>query len=64
MLFLDEAVSIRSISCHIEHYNIFLFMPWRISFSEKVFSYTIVIFLGSHNFGLVIPLQFHLEKAG
>lgn len=47
MLFLDEAVSIRSISCHIECYNNFLFMPWRISFPEKVFSYTIELFFSA-----------------
>lgn len=63
MLLLDEAVSIRSISCHIKCYSNFLFMPWRVSFSEKVFSYT-YFFLLSHNFGLVLPLEFHLEKAG
>lgn len=47
MLFLDEAVSKRSISCHIKCYNNILFMPWRISLSEKVFSDTVELFLSA-----------------
>lgn len=65
MLFLDEAVSVRSISCHIKCYHNILFMPWRIFFSVKVFFYTVELFcLLSHNFSLIIPLNFRLEMAG